>query len=86
MVYKKNDWFTHNTSWNIKSKIKELSYYIQKTGNCHGLTKIRKSKKIKIELETQKSEYAEISNTRDLKFRPIVAAPSCLTYRLRKVN
>ena len=36
-------------------------------------------------METQKSEYIEIPNPSDLKFKPIVTGPSCSTNRLSKL-
>ena len=43
------------------------------------------SKDIKIVAETQESEYVEIPDPNDLKFKPIVAGPPCSTNRLRKL-
>ena len=43
------------------------------------------SKEIKIVVEMQKSEYREIPNPSDHKFRPLVAGPSCPTHRLSKL-
>ena len=36
-------------------------------------------------VEAHKSEYIEIPDLSDLKFRPIVAVPSCPTKRLSKL-
>ena len=36
-------------------------------------------------VKSQKSEYIEIPNPSDLKFRPIVVVPSCSTNRLSKL-
>ena len=47
-----------------------------KTSNFYGLSKIYKSEEIKIAIEIQKSEYTEIPDLSDFKFRPIVAGPS----------
>ena len=60
--------------------------YIPKTSIFYGQPKIYKSKKIKKKaVETQKSEYIEIPDSSDLKFRPIPAGPSFPTNRLRKL-
>jgi len=53
-----------------------------KTSQLYGLPKIHKSKLIIKAIEQQNQEYIEIANPNDLKFRPIVAGPSCPTHRL----
>ena len=65
--------------------MKRLPKNIPRTSNFYGLSKIHKSKEIKIAVKTQKSEYEEIPNPSDLKFRPIVAGPSCSINRLSKI-
>ena len=73
----------HNKS--LTKKENDISTnYIPITSNF-GLPKIHKSKQIKNAVETQKSEYLEIPNPGDLKFRPIVAGLSCPTSRLSKL-
>ena len=62
-----------------KSEKDFLTNYVSITSNFYGLPKIHKSKQIKNDIETQKSECIEISNPSDLKFRPIVAGLLCLT-------
>ena len=62
-----------------------LTNYISITSNFYGLPRIHKSKLIKNAIETPKSEYTEIPNPSDLKFRPIVAGPSFPTSRLSKL-
>ena len=69
----------------IKKEKDFLTNHISKTSNFYGLPKIYKSKQIKNVIETQKSEYIEIPNSSDLKFKPIVAGPSCPTSRLSKL-
>ena len=53
-----------------------------KTSNFYGLPKVHKSKEIKDAIKTQNTEYIEIINPRDLKFRPIVAGPANPTHRI----
>ena len=74
----------HNKSLTKKEK-EFLTNHISKTSNFYGLPKRHKSKQIKNAVETQKSEYIEIPNPSDLKFRPFVAGPSCTTSRLSKL-
>lgn len=64
---------------------KEKDYLIDfecKTSQLYGLPKIHKSQQILSAIEEQNSEYIEIKNPSDLKFRPIVAGPACPTHRL----
>ena len=72
----------HNKSLTKKEK-EFLTNHISKTSNFYGLPKIHKSKQIKNAVEIQK--YTEILNPSDLKFRPIVAGPSCPTSRPSKL-
>ena len=74
----------HNKS-QIKREKDFLTNYISTTTNFYRLSKIHKSKQIKNAIETQKSEYIEIPNPSDLKFRPIVSGQSCPTSRLSKL-
>ena len=69
----------------IKKEKDFLTNHISKTSNFYGLLKIHRSKQIENAIETRKSEYIEIPNPSDLKFRPIVAGPSCLRSRLSKI-
>ena len=62
-----------------------LTNYTPITSNFYELPKIHKSKQIKNAVVTQKSEYIEIPNPNDLKFRPIAAGPSFPTSRLSKL-
>ena len=66
-------------------KQKEFVNYIPITRNIYGQREIHKSKQIKNAVETQKSEYIEIPNLNDLKFRPIITSPFCPTKRLSKL-
>ena len=72
----------HNKSITLKNFI---TNYISITCNFYGQPKTHKSKQIKSAVETQKSEYIEIPKPSDLKFRPIVEGPSCMTIRLCKL-
>ena len=47
----------------------------------YGLPKIHKSKSINEKCKNSTSSYVKVSNVNDLKLRPIVAGPSCLTHR-----
>ena len=58
----------HNKSLTKKEK-DFLKNYISITSNFHRLPKIHKSKQIKNAGETWKSEYIEIPNPSDLKFK-----------------
>ena len=62
-----------------------LTDFDPKTSNFYGLPKIHKSEEIKNAIETQRSEYIEILNPKDLKFRPIIAGPVCPTHRLSRL-
>ena len=66
----------HN-KWLTKNEKDFLTNYILITKNFYGLPKIHNSKQIK----PPKSEYIEIPNPSDLKFRPIVAGPPCPSNR-----
>ena len=48
----------------------------------YGLPKIHKSEMIRNECNKINSEYLELLDPEDLKFRPIVAGPACETHRL----
>ena len=65
-----------------KHEIEYLTKFDVKTSNYYGLPKIHKSKLIKEAICEQNSEYIEILNPDDLKFRPIIAGPACPTHRL----
>ena len=53
-----------------------------KPSQFYGLPKIHKSKTIPERCKSAKSSYVEVKDVYDLKLRPIVAGPSCLTHRL----
>ena len=80
IIYKKCG---NSAKYAMKLEKNFLTNYIPKICNFYGLLKIHKFEKIK-DVEKQKSKYIEIPNLIDLKFRPIVADPSCLTKRLGK--
>ena len=63
---------------------KEIDYLTKlkyKTSQLYGLPNVHKSNIIKREIENNPSEYIEIHQPGDLKMRPIVAGPSCITSR-----
>ena len=59
-----------------------ITKFQSKTSNFYGLPKIHKSTEIQNAITTQNSEYIRILNPTDLKFRPIVAGPTCPTHRI----
>ena len=64
---------------------KEIEYstkFKYKTSQLYGLPKVHKSNIIKREIQNNPSEYIEVHQPGDLKIRPIVAGPSCITSRL----
>ena len=64
---------------------KELDYLKEfevKQSQFYGLPKIHKSKTITEKCKHADSSYVEVDDVSDLKLRPIVAGPSCLTHRL----
>ena len=48
----------------------------------YGLTEVHKSDIIEPAINTQKNEVFEIFEPNDLKIRPIVGSPTCLTRKL----
>ena len=65
-----------------QKEIDFITKFQSKTSNFYGLPKIHKSIEIQNKIITQNSEYIQILNPSDLKFRPIVAGPSCPTHRI----
>ena len=64
---------------------KEFDYlhnFEVKSSQFYGLPKIHKSKIITEKCKNADSSYVEVSNVNDLKLRPFIAGPSCLTHRL----
>ena len=64
---------------------KEFDYlhnFEVKSSQFYGLPKIHKSKIITEKCKNANSSHVEVSNVNDLKLRPIIAGPSCLTHRL----
>ena len=59
-----------------------LQNFEVKTSQFYGLPKIHKSKTISDKCRCSDSSYVETNGVTDLKLRPIVAGPSCLTHRL----
>ena len=71
----------HQTSL-TKKELDYLQHFEVKTSQFYGLPKIHKSKTISEKCKIANSSYVEVQNVNDLKLRPIVAGPSCLTHRL----
>ena len=68
---------------NLTQKEKDfLLNFEHKDSQFYGLPKIHKSSEIIDAIERQNKQYIKISRPTDLKFRPIVAGPSCATHRL----
>ena len=65
-----------------KDEQKYIYDFDMKTSNIYGLPKIHKSKKIIEEIKVQNLQYVTIHNITDLKFRPIIAGPTCPTSHL----
>lgn len=64
---------------------KEKNYLLQfesKESNFYGLPKVHKSAQIASKCKEHSTPNIEISNVTDLKLRPIIAGPECLTHRL----
>lgn len=59
-----------------------LTVFESKTSQFYGLPKVHKSKLILEQIKLQNSDYITLKEPEDLKFRPIVAGPSCPTHRL----
>jgi hypothetical protein len=73
------------TKYNSELTEKERDYLINfesKNSQFYGLPKIHKSSEIIEAVKTQNQPYIKILRPSDLKFRPIVAGPSCPTHRL----
>ena len=75
---------TYNKTLTKKEKYFQTNY-IPKTSNFYGPPNIHKSVEINKAVEIQKSDLIEIPNPRDLKFRPMVADPSCTTNKFSKL-
>ena len=67
--------YKDNLTKTEKEYLTSFSYY---TSNFYGLPKIHKSKLIQNAIKEQKG-YVHIIEQSDLKLRPIVAGPICLT-------
>ena len=61
---------------------KYLENFEEKTSQFYGLPKIHKSNTIRLACLNTESSVVNITDVTDLKLRPIVAGPSCLTNRL----
>ena len=63
----------------------EIGYLLNfecKQSMFYGLPKIHKSEMMRNECNKTNSEYLELFDPEDLRFRPIVAGPACETHRL----
>ena len=69
----------------FKEEEEYITKFEMKTSNLYGLPKIHKSKLIKDAIEQQNSEYINITDPNDLKFRPIIAGPASVTSRLSQL-
>ncbi|MCG7879609.1 MAG: GIY-YIG nuclease family protein [Candidatus Thiodiazotropha endolucinida] len=65
-----------------KKEMDYLEHFEVKESQFYGLPKIHKSQKITNKCKQINSSYVEVKEVGDLKLRPIVAGPSCLTHRL----
>ena len=63
-------------------EIRYLTKFDHQTSQFYGLPKIHKCKIIKDKIKENPSEYVQINQPQDLKMRPIVAGPNCVTSRL----
>ena len=53
-----------------------------KSSQFYGLPKVHKSKTTFEKCKNVNSSYVEVKDVNDLKLRPVVAGPSCMTHRL----
>ena len=70
---------------NVDMTRHEIDYLLNfehKSSRFYGLPKIHKCKSIADKCLELNSEYIEINDPPDLKFRPIIAGPACETHRL----
>ena len=65
-----------------KTELDYLQNFEIRTSQFYGLPKLHKSKTISEKCKSAKTSYVAVSEVKDLKFRPIVAGPACLTHRL----
>ena len=65
-----------------KKELKFLKEFEIRESQFYGLPKVHKSQRIKLICETTITPDVTIPNVTDLKLRPIIAGPSCLTNRL----
>ena len=56
-----------------------------KCSNLYGLPKIHQSNEIKTRVNELRTSYTECDAPKNLKFRPIVAGPTCPTHRLSQL-
>ena len=56
-----------------------------KCSNLYGLPKIHQSNEIKTRVNELRTSYIECDAPENLKFRPIVAGPTCPTHRLSQL-
>ena len=63
-------------------EIQYLTKFDHQMSQFYGLPKIHKFKIIKDKIKENPSEYVQVNQPQDLKMRPIVAGPNCVTSRL----
>ncbi len=71
----------HSTELTEKEQ-QYLTVFEVKTSNFYGLPKVHKSAVIINEVKETVEDFIQCNDPIDLKFRPIVAGPSCATHRL----
>ena len=54
----------------------------RKPSNFYGLPKVYKSDQIRKVYDQFDTHYVQVKNVTNLRFRPIIAGPACLTHRL----
>ena len=79
---KYNKFIKKHQSKLTKKELDYLEHFEVKESQFYGLPKIHKSQAITEQCKQTNSSYVEVKEVRDLKLRPIVAGPSCLTHRL----
>ena len=66
----------------MKKEVKYLTNFNYKTSQLYGLPKVHKSAKINEESHKTRTEYFSVTQPIDIRFRPIIAGPVCVTSRL----
>lgn len=82
-IRKKIQTLTRSHTTNLTAKETDFLVNFEiKNSNLYGLPKIHKSQEILEAVSRQQNSYVKALRPSDLKFRPIVAGPSCATNRL----